>query len=548
MILGKLKAEHAALGLHFGSYQLDPWWSDGDGDAHMDTTWYWAANWTAVPEYFPSGLAALGLPLTLYSNLYAAPPFNRMPEYTWVTSATCLDESWVSTCEAHVVAAQSYDFHSMLFDRGVLWGMNHWEIDFLSFFYLSFTDILTDARAWDTYWEGLTRAAEEHAIPVQLCMDFPAIALNSVKWNAVTNARVNGDGFPGSVYRHDIFLGSLLYGPLELAPFLDNTWSTSCQPGWDNAFNGVCEPAVEAMAAIAALSAGPVGFGDGLGWANSTLIHMTSRADGVLLQPSLPATPLDAWLAGHIPGADKGARLAAAPSFIPFTFTPKGGRTPTILSSFYPYPNLTTCARWTSLLAVDTSAVSVSSEDFSPPLSQDENAESFYLMTWSPGVAAVRAACADGAPVSGCASPLTSPGTFLAGSPGGTPSDPSRNITFEIYSIAPVFAMGGWALLGELDKFVRVSASRFAFVIPGEACVVGPLPSLCFGLTGGEGEDVDVALVAPGGVVRRMMLQLPSELQQPLVVTCRGVGTSAVCTAHPLGVGGVEKGALLDNK
>lgn len=41
---------------------------------------------------------------------------------------------------------------------------------------------------------------------------------------------------------------------------------------------------MEALAAIAALSAGPVGFGDGLGFTNATLLNMTARADGVLLQ------------------------------------------------------------------------------------------------------------------------------------------------------------------------------------------------------------------------------------------------------------------------
>ena len=87
----------------------------------------------------------------------------------------------------------------------------------MNFFVLYFTDILTDARAWSTYWEGLTRAATEHGISVQLCMDLPAIALQSVKYSAVTNARVQGDGFPTDDSRYDVFLGSLLYGALELA-------------------------------------------------------------------------------------------------------------------------------------------------------------------------------------------------------------------------------------------------------------------------------------------------------------------------------------------
>lgn len=122
IILAKLKAEHARLGVAFGTYQLDPWWSDGDGNTGKD--WYWMANWSAAPGYFPDGLAATGLPLTLYSNLYAAPPDNLMTDFSWVTARVCQIEG---ICPAHVQPAESYDFHSRIFDVGATWGMTSFE-------------------------------------------------------------------------------------------------------------------------------------------------------------------------------------------------------------------------------------------------------------------------------------------------------------------------------------------------------------------------------------------------------------------------------------
>jgi hypothetical protein len=56
--LAELARYHRSLGLSVGSYQLDPWWSDG-------ALWGWAKNWSAFPGYFPGGLAAAGVPLTL---------------------------------------------------------------------------------------------------------------------------------------------------------------------------------------------------------------------------------------------------------------------------------------------------------------------------------------------------------------------------------------------------------------------------------------------------------------------------------------------------
>jgi hypothetical protein len=55
-------------------------------------------------------------------------------------------------------------------------------------------------------------------------MTLPSITLASVRWPYVTNARLQADGYATTYTRYDIFQTSLLYGAVELAPFLDNVW------------------------------------------------------------------------------------------------------------------------------------------------------------------------------------------------------------------------------------------------------------------------------------------------------------------------------------
>ena len=85
---------------------------------------------------------------------------------------------------------------------------------------------------------------------------------------------------------------------------MDVVWSTANQSG--NTY-GVNRTDIRLQAAVAALSAGPVGFGDGPGYADPAVIMSTCAADGTLLGPSVPATPIDAMLDGmRSPTTDDG--------------------------------------------------------------------------------------------------------------------------------------------------------------------------------------------------------------------------------------------------
>ncbi len=80
------------------------------------------------------------------------------------------------------------------------------------------------------------------------------------------------------------------------SPSKDDWWTTESQPG--NPYGDKpTEPNWQLQAIVIALSTGPNGPSDGIGFTNASLVMSTVRADGVNLQPDRPATTMDAALA-----------------------------------------------------------------------------------------------------------------------------------------------------------------------------------------------------------------------------------------------------------
>jgi hypothetical protein len=479
-----------------------------------------------------------------------------MTQFSWVNDSC----AGIAPC-AIVVPEQSYDFHSWAFDVGAAVGMNAFEIDFADYIF-PFENLSADVRAFDEYFAGVSAAATEHAFPVQLCMSLPLMMLASVAWPAVTNARLQADGYATTYARFDIFQTSLLYSSLAVAPFLDNVWTTSCQPAWDNSFgNSTCEGHVEGLIAIATLGAGPVGFGDRVGFTNATLLNMTSRADGVLLQPSLPAVNIDAFFADRFPpqGTSPGmARVTAAPTFVPFGGAGRvavgsgggrggGGRGRGEGGDDYAYPPPAGAALFITVFGTFVGEpIAVAPVDVWPPLPLPGGAASaspfapaagYYVQMLSrarlcvDGVAAVASGCANFSASADAAAPLLTVDTG--------PFD------HEVFSVSPVLAPpppeagaagavagagAGWALLGELSKFARVSRSRVAALDVGATCGAPEALPLCTALVGAAGERVELALVDPRGIVRVTAVALGADGAGALTCACAAGGGACACS------------------
>jgi hypothetical protein len=404
---------------------------------------------------------------------------------------------------SQVAPASALAFFTDIMTQGVAWGMNAFEVDFLDFAGLTFPHFLNDTKSYTQWLQGMNDAALALRLSVQLCMDLPSDALLSVQMPRLNNARASEDDFPSNDGRWDIALSSLLYGALGLRPFYDDTWTVATQPG--NPYGpGAQERFVEVSLLISALSTGGVGISDGLGLGNASLVLLACGADGTLLQPSRPATPIDATFAATPRGAAPAGQVWQAPTFA--AGAGPGGS---------PW--------WVTVLAIDVaSPFALLPAHLSPALQGP-----YVAAPWARGAAATAAACADGAPAAGCLAPFspTQPLPLLTGGEGADTSKPH-----ELLSLAPVLA-NGYALVGELGKAVRVSLQRFTAVQADAAGHAAPnllVTVQGFPAPGQGGEAVAVSVLAPGGVMRSVELQLGGGAAATFV--CVGSGGASACS------------------
>jgi len=180
-------------------------------------------------------------------------------------------------------------FGIFLFTSSKPWGLIVYEQDWLHNEFEAMGVLYQNLTLADTWLLEMGLAAERAGLTVQYCMPWARHLLASSQIPTVTQIRASGDYQPG---RDQWRIGdsSIVIFSLGLAPFKDNFWSTTVQPG--NKY-GKTEPYPELHAVVSALSAGPIAPGDKIGYSNSKLIMKTCTADGLLLKPDKPATSID---------------------------------------------------------------------------------------------------------------------------------------------------------------------------------------------------------------------------------------------------------------
>eukprot|EP00494_Astrolonche_serrata_P025214 UN25475 len=201
-------------------------------------------------------------------------------------------------------------YHDILSNAKTKWNMQHLFTDFLCVRGPGVDDALTGKYFEPSYnWlKGMTMAAQDLGLEVQYCMARPTQILESLRYPAVTNARVNADG---GLHVQQLTYNSVYTAAVGVAWSKDNlkliTWHQKPQY-WGVNFIQAC---------LAIYSLGPVGLSDVMDTypkppnstskvvTNVTLANSLSTVDGQLLQPSYPLTPIDVQLAMTVPGIDK---------------------------------------------------------------------------------------------------------------------------------------------------------------------------------------------------------------------------------------------------
>jgi hypothetical protein len=204
----------------------------------------------------------------------------------------CDDVVWEIPVNAHIV-------HVCLQD---------WLFNEFAQYVGAMTQNVTLARQWLLQ---MGAGAARNGLTIQYCMPYVRHLLQSLEVPVVTQARASDDYVVGppppqsplqqpppdqttthSFSNWKIGGQSLLLDALGLAPSKDGFWSTPIQPG--NPYGDERgERCPRLQSAVTTLSAGPVAIGDGLGFSDPILILRACMADGRLLQPSHPATPID---------------------------------------------------------------------------------------------------------------------------------------------------------------------------------------------------------------------------------------------------------------
>lgn len=276
--LMSIKSEFDVMGIRLGSMQLDSWWyPKGPDNSWSSRSGIWTYN--ASPALFRSELGgfqgALNTPLVTHARwIDAASPYRSQyqmsgnvaidPQY-WETVATYLKAAGVTTYEQDWLGSQAFtDFN------------------------------LTDPSA---FLGNMAASMAKRGLTIQYCMARPSHFLESTKYGNVTTARTSQDRFNKGNWTN-FFYGSRLASAIGVWPFTDVFMSSET--------NNLL---------AATLSAGPLGVGDAMGSLSKDNLLRAVRADGVIVKPDVPATPVDSVFVNDALGIDAPMVAAASTNF-----------------------------------------------------------------------------------------------------------------------------------------------------------------------------------------------------------------------------------------
>ena len=198
---------------------------------------------------------------------------------------------------------------------------------------------------------------------------------------------------------------------------------------------------------MATFSAGAVAPGDGVGQSNASLIMRSVNGDGKLLKPTRPMGTVDRWYAATAFGRPDSVRW----------------------QMWSTYTELT-ARRWYYVLATDNAAMNVTLQDLHVGLNTALPA-TYYAHTQVQGVDDY---------------------SSLRPVVGGVVAVPSTALpSFTITQLSPILLPAAVVVLGERDKWVRVSPQRLTSLVDVTASGV----TMSVEGAGGEVVQVDYALV-----------------------------------------------------
>eukprot|EP01006_Ploeotia_vitrea_P025486 TRINITY_DN58345_c0_g1_i1.p1 TRINITY_DN58345_c0_g1~~TRINITY_DN58345_c0_g1_i1.p1 ORF type:complete len:747 (-),score=77.64 TRINITY_DN58345_c0_g1_i1:102-2342(-) len=377
----------------------------------LDSWWYFkgphsgVTNWTAMPSVFPHNLT------WLYNQTeWRVQGHNRY----WSAETTYAKQNggvWDFIVEGTEIALPTQQaFWTWLLGASKEWGLTVYEQDWLDVQTPKTQHILKSATLGREWLLQMGRGARQAGLSIQYCMSWGRHILQSVEIPAVTQARASGDYSQERSQQWKVGESALFGWAVAIAPSKDNYWSISKEPG--NRWHDI-EPYPALQSAVSSLSHGPVAPSDGIGDSNATLIMRACMTDGRLLSPDRPAIAVDDQMYGHVwNNGVTGGQLWT-------TYSTVDGQ------------------RWFHVFAAELPGeVMVTPSTFKAPSFPSSGEWVVYPNQF----------------------PQT-PQPFSASKPLKLPK--CGRSDFQFYHIAPVWTTKKIVLLGESNKWIRVSSQRF---------------------------------------------------------------------------------------
>ena len=296
-------------GLPFGYLQLDSWWypksnwnphekiGDIKNPALPREPWNrygGMVEWRADPGVFPKGIAAFHDRVQL--------PFlahNRFIDK---------DSPYRSRFQISGLAGIDRGYWNELASYAAKSSIAVYLQDWLDAIYKFSPELHSVPGKGQAFLDNMASAMAAHGISLQYCMGYPLEWLQGAKYPNLTTIRAAGDGLTRSKWVQLAFNARLIR---ELG-----AWpATDVMPSGDTA----------AML-FGALSGGPVGIGDGFEQIDRANIFKVARADGEIVKPDEPLTPLSRSYLTQ-------ARKTGEP-IIASTFTRHGGHVTAYMLAF----------------------------------------------------------------------------------------------------------------------------------------------------------------------------------------------------------------------
>jgi len=392
-------------------YQYDSWWYFKGSTSGL-------LLWEPKPDVFPDGIKALqqkmgSKPIVLHNRWFENDTYYM----------TKMGYPFISESKGYAIPLSEEPFLYMM-TKAKDWGLIVYEQDWLVDQYLDMEATQTNvsiAHNWMTY---MNNAATKVGLTIQMCMPLPGHILQSVLMSSVTQVRGSGD-YQRQIYdKNNWALGytSMLHHALGLFPFKDCFWSSNAtQTG---CVQKVCvEPNAVLETLTAALSTGPVGPADKIGFLDKYNLMQTCRSDGVLLKPDIPLKTLDLVFST---GFKTGPRL----------FNLSHAYSQQIVKD----EKGNTAVFWHYILAADTEMpFSITLDDLGEPT----NAQ-FVVFDYFKNPTTLAKF--------NNANPLNIEALYPTG----------ETVSFKYYVIVPL--LGGYTLIGERDKYAVASFQRFGTI------------------------------------------------------------------------------------